>query len=227
MALKVIFCILCISLMCGAYLWCHRKCVCQEQNLKLICRDVTPKDIFKYTALTKEIELRKSYIDMKWLTKKFKKLELVTIIEPSIVIDCEISYDVNIKGACEGVKVSKDRLESSTTGSTHFPIEIFAKGLTPRSAKKLIEKQKFNIIIGSVAVCSIICSAVLLLVGKKIIQTKVIRMREQRMAQMIAEMGFEPNNNKRNQRPEPSASGEILMEDPDVTEVKTIEGKHQ
>ena len=47
-------------------LWCNEKCVCQDENAKLFCRGVNERDLFIYTEFTKEIEVRKSFVGLKW-----------------------------------------------------------------------------------------------------------------------------------------------------------------
>ena len=218
MAFKVIFCIISVGVV-SSILWCHRRCICLDQSLKLVCRDITENDFFKYTGLTKEIEFKYSIISMRWLTENFKNLELVNLIDCEI-LDCDSVYEVKIVGACSEEAVESSVSEGSTV-SSNFPLEVYAKGITPRAANKWIEKRKFDIILSAVAVCCLVCSSVGLVIGRRIILNRI---REQRMAQMAQELGFEPSQ-QRIREPEPVMEEIGLEVDPEVTEVKSVDGR--
>ena len=80
-------------------LWCNEKCVCQDENAKLFCRGVNERDLFLYTEFTKDIEVRKSSVGLKWLTDVFKNLDKVTVVDGDL-LDCASLYIVKVVGDC-------------------------------------------------------------------------------------------------------------------------------
>ena len=98
MAIKVliVFWILVIG---KGLLWCNKKCVCQDENAKLLCREVNERDLFLYTEFTKEIEVRKSSVGLKWLTDVFENLDKVIVLDGDL-LDCARLYIVKVMGDC-------------------------------------------------------------------------------------------------------------------------------
>ena len=108
-------------------MWCHEKCICQEENVKLFCRDVNEKDFFKNSGLAREIELKNSLVGLQWITETFGKLERVSFVE-SNVLDCNSLYFVRVIGACS------DRSSSSDVNG------LKSKGVTSKSVQKWVKK---------------------------------------------------------------------------------------
>ena len=158
-------------------LWCHEKCICHEDNVKLFCRDVNEKDFFKNSGLTREIELRKSMVGLAWVTETFGKLQRVTFVD-SNVLDCNGLYVLRIVGACD-------------EQITHRVNEIKSKGVTSKSVQKWVKKRTFDITVAVLIIGGIIFSVVgIVLVRQRLIK-RYLRIREERMAYMMRLGGFD------------------------------------
>ena len=89
MIMKV-FDILCIVVVVKAIFWCNKKCICQEQNRKVYCRNVNRNYISRQPEFTREILLNKSLVGLCWFTTVLKSLDSVRISD-SVILDCNVS----------------------------------------------------------------------------------------------------------------------------------------
>ena len=159
-------------------MWCHEKCICQEENVKLFCRDVNEKDFFKNSGLTREIELKNSLVGLQWITETFGKLERVSFVE-SNVSDCNSLYFVRVIGACS------DRSSSSDVNG------LKSKGVTSKSVQKWVKKRTFDITVALLLIGGIIFSVVSILLVRQRLIKRYLRIREERMAYMTRLGGFD------------------------------------
>ena len=158
-------------------MWCHEKCICQEENVKFFCRDVSERDFFKYSDLTREIELKNSMVGLHWITETFKKLERVSFVE-STVLDCNSLYFVRVIGVCS------DRSNSDVDG-------LKSKGVTSKSVQKWVKKRTFDITVAVLIVGGIIFSVVGIVLVRQRLVKRYLRIRKERMAYMVRLGGFD------------------------------------
>ena len=73
-----------------AIYWCNEKCICQEQNRKVYCRNVNRNDVSRQPEITKVILLSKSFVGLGWLTTVFKSLDLLFVLVHNVY--CVLSF---------------------------------------------------------------------------------------------------------------------------------------
>ena len=199
MAIKVliVFWILVIG---KGLLWCNEKCVCQDENAKLFCRGLNEMDLFLYTEFTKEIEVRKNFVGLKWLTDVFENLDKVTVVNGDL-LDCASLYIVKVVGDCV------------TTESTDMAVvkpEVVTKDVV-----KMIKKSTFDISISLVVVCSVILNVFIIVLVHLKLKRRYLRIREERLAYMSRALAFDFD----------PAEEERANKEAEQTELKKLENK--
>ena len=182
-------------------LWCNEKCVCQDENAKLFCRGVNERDLFLYTEFTKEIEVRKSFVGLKWLIDVSENLDKVTVVDGDL-LGCVSLYVVKVVGDCVTIE--------STDMAVMKPEVV-----TNKDVVKMIKKSTFDISISLVFVCSVILYVFIIVMVHLKLKRRFLRIREERLAYMSRALAFDFD----------PAEEERANEEAEQTELKKLENK--
>ena len=164
-------------------MWCNDKCICQEENVKLFCREVNEKDVFKYTELTREIEMKQSMVGLDWVTRTFGNLQKVSFVQCN-VLDCETLYVVKVIGACDEERNGVDEERNVVN-------ELKSKGVTLKSVQNWVKKQTFDITVSVLVVGGILFGFLGVVMIRQRLIKRYLRIREERMAYMTRLGGFD------------------------------------
>ena len=167
-------------------MWCHEKCICQEQNRKVYCTNVNRNDVFRQPEITREIVLSNSFVGMGWLTTVFNSLDSVRISD-SVILDCNVMYKVTLIGACE------TSTASITPEISYVPHGIESKGITP-SLNSVPKSTLIVTVCGVIFTCTLISTITVFIIKRKL-ENGLLRVREERMAEMGRTFGFDFNEN--------------------------------
>ena len=173
--------------------FCDRRCICEQNLVRLVCKGVDEHENFKYGELTRDIEFRDSFLGLKWVTEQFGHLESVEFWD-SEILDCDGLYEVRVIGGCGDISqvTSEPSSESILTKiDSEVTSEYSGKSSSTQSVEKWVSKKSFDITISLVVIVSVLICVVVILVMKKVLSVRFARIREARMDAMVREMGFE------------------------------------
>ena len=162
---------------------------------------IIKRTCFYTESFTKEIEARKSYVGLKWLTDVFKNLDKVTVVDGDL-LDCESLYIVKVVGDCV------------ITQSTDMAV-VKPEVVTNKDVVKMIKKSTFDISISLVIVCSVILNTFIIVMVHLKLKKRYLRIREERLAYMSRALAFDFD----------PAEEERANREAEQTELKKLENK--